>query len=378
MAPVTGAAAGSTTAVPAGSGGGSRTFPCPACGADLQFSIGVQDLECPYCGHVEHLARGENEALVERDLAAALRELGERRAAEHPPVVGSREIDCPSCGATVRFDGTLTSGECAWCGSPLQVEGAHDAGARIPVDGVLPFLVDRPTAHERLAAWIRSRWFAPNEFLRRGVEGRFEGVYMPYWTFDSMTFTRYRGERGDAYWVTVGSGKNRRRVRRIRWTPAAGSFQRFFDDVLVPASTGLPAQRTLELEPWPLGRCVAFDAGLLAGFAARTYDVELEQAFTAARDRIDAAIHAEVRGRIGGDTQRIHSVETAHDAVTFKHLLLPVWLLTYRFADRAYRVLVNAATGEVQGDRPWSWIKIGLATLVAAVAALIVAWFVGR
>lgn len=81
------------------------------------------------------------------------------------------------------------------------------------------------------------------------------------------------------------------------------------------------------------------------------------------------AIRQSVRSDIGGDTQRIHSVKTQHDDVTFKHLLLPAWLSAYRFKDKAYRFLVNARTAEVQGERLWSWVKIALAVL-AALAAL--------
>lgn len=365
------AGTGTTTAEPRASAHGSREFPCPSCGADLEFHIGAQQLECPFCGHRQALAV-EGRPLDERDLASMLARLAERRTREGRSTGDDvREVDCPSCGATSRFTGSLTAGECAWCGAPLQAEGVHDAADRIPVDGVLPFLVDRPTARQRLSEWVASRWFAPTEFLRRGAQGRFEGVYSPYWTYDSLTFTRWEGQRGEHYYVTVGSGKNRRRERRTRWYPVAGEFQLFFDDVLVPASAGLPAARAIALEPWPLERCVPFDAELLSGFLARTYDIELDAGFDAARRRMDDAIHAEIRSRIGGDAQRVTRADTSHDAVTFKHLLLPVWLLTYRFKDTAYRVLVNAATGEVQGDRPWSWVKIGLAALGAAALALV-------
>jgi hypothetical protein len=186
---------------------------------------------------------------------------------------------------------------------------------------------------------------------------------MPYWTFDTLTANRYSGQRGEHYWVTTGSGKNKRRVRRTRWYPASGSFQRFFDDTLVVAASGVPTERLLELEPWPLKECTPFNQEMLAGFLARTYDVELEDGFSLAKGQMDKAIEEEVRSRIGGDEQRIHSINTACQAITYKHLLLPVWMLAYRYRDKTYQVVVNAGTGEVQGDRPYSWVKITLAIL---------------
>jgi hypothetical protein len=154
----------------------------------------------------------------------------------------------------------------------------------------------------------------------------------------------------------------------------SGAFERFFDDVLVVAAKGLPEKLVQELEPWPLEKCTPFNQQMLAGYLARTYETELEEGFTGAKGRMDEAIAAEVKKRIGGDEQRVNSINSQYNAVTFKHLLLPVWLLAYRYHDKAYQVLINAATGEVQGERPWSWLKITLASLLA-VAAVVALWY---
>ncbi len=356
----------------------ARVFPCEQCGADLTFHIGVQSLKCPYCGHVKPLDTEGVEAVGERDLQAMLTRVAERRGENRNDAADFREVSCESCGGTVRFTGTLTSSECAYCGAPLQLDNVHDAPNRVPADGVLPFMIDRDKARGNLGAWVRSRWFAPNAFKARGVQGRFNGVYLPYWTFDSMTTTRYSGQRGEHYTVTVGSGKNRRTVTKTRWYPASGTFQRFFDDVLIVAATGLPEKRIAALEPWPLAQCVPFTPQVLAGFLARTYDVPLDEGFTLGKSRMDGALEVEVRERIGGDTQIVDSINSRYDAVTYKHLLLPVWMLAYRYGEKSYQVVVNAGTGEVQGDRPYSWIKIALAVIGGAIAAGVIAWFVSQ
>jgi hypothetical protein len=358
--------------------GRPRIFPCEGCGADLTFSVDVQSLKCPYCGFVKALAVDDQSEVAEQDFAAALERIAERRRGQRAEAEPFKEVKCDSCGSTVRFTGTLTSSECAYCGVPLQLDRIHDAPDRVPVDGVLPFKVKRGQARENLDAWVRSRWFAPGDFKKRGVQGRFNGLYLPYWSYDSMTATRYAGQRGEHHYVTVGTGKNRRRQRRTRWYPASGSFQRFFDDVLVVAGTGLPKDRIVKLEPWPLDACMPFNAGLLAGFLARTYDVELDAGFTEAKTLIDEAIEREVLSRIGGDDQRIFSIDTRYHAVTYKHLLLPVWMLAYRYRERSYQVVVNAGTGEVQGDRPYSWIKILLAVVAGLTVTATIAYFAAQ
>lgn len=357
--------------------GKARVFPCPGCGADLEFHIGQQRLKCPYCGFEKDLEHHDDAEIREQDFLAMLDRIAEQRLQGEQGQIDGCELTCRSCGGTVVFAGTLTSTDCPYCGSPIQRESIHTATRRIPVDGVLPFLVDHDTAGARLKEWVRSRWFAPNDFLEQGVRGKFNGVYLPYWTYDTLTYNVYSGERGEDYWETVGSGDNKRRVRKTRWYSASGQFQRFFDDVLVNATEGLPPSFILELEPWPLGRCLPFTQQVLAGFLARTYDIDLKSGFGDAKQRIDAAVESETRSRIGGDRQRIHKLQTNYDAITFKHLLLPVWMLAYRYKDTPYRVFINAGTGEVQGERPYSWVKITLASLAAAVVALLLAALFG-
>ena len=121
--------------------------------------------------------------------------------------------------------------------------------------------------------------------------------------------------------------------------------------------------------PGALSQVVSFNQQMLAGCLARKYDVELEQCLNEGKKRIDAAIYSEVEQRIGGDTQRVRSVDTHYNAITFKHLLLPVWLMAYSCNNQPYQVFINAATGEVQGERPWSAVKITLAVLGGFLAA---------
>ncbi len=356
-------AAGQTT-----DAGKAKIFPCEECGADLVFNIGEQALKCPFCGHVKQIAIAEDAVIVEQDFHTMLQRMKDVREKKLDAQPEHSEVRCESCGANVIFAGTLTSSECPYCGSPIQRENVHTATWRVPVDGVLPFLVDHGTAATRLKEWVKSRWFAPNEFKKRGADGKFEGVYLPYWTYDSLTFNAYSGERGEHYYVTVGSGKDKRQERRTRWYPASGKFQRFFDDVLICGLLGMPEKYIRALEPWPHEKCMPFTQQVLAGHFARTYDVELEDGFGSAKKIMDAAIHSEARQLIGGDEQRVHSVKSRFDAITFKHLLLPLWLLVYRLHDKSYRVFINAGTGEVQGERPYSWVKIvGLILLILAV-----------
>ena len=341
----------------------TRHFPCEGCGANLEFGIGVQALKCPHCGFEKSITvDGE---VTERDFMAGLQKQRELRSKEVDSSAGA-EVECAGCGSKLFFDNGEISTACGYCGAPLQNATAVEGGSRLPIDGVLPFSIDRETARSNLREWVGSRWFAPSEFKERGVQGRFEGLYCPFWTFDAMTATHYRGERGEDYTVRVGSGDNERTETRTRWYNVSGNFQRFFDDVIVPGIKDEFLELLRKLEPWPFEKLSPYSSALLAGKQAKAYDVDLEPAFTDARREMDEAIRHEVKRRIGGDRQRIHQLDSAFDAVTYKYVLLPTWSLAYRYNEKTYHVVVNGATGEVQGERPWSIAKIAAAVISAA------------
>src|SRR5690606_11679600 len=143
--------------------------------------------------------------------------------------------------------------------------------------GVVPFAIDQKRAKELIGTWIKKRWFAPNEFKAYGRTGSFASIYGAYFTYDADTTTRYRGERGDDYQVTVGTGDNKRTETRTRWSRVSGQVDNSFDDVTVLANTGFERKRLDKLEPWPTAEAKPYSAQYVAGHLCRTYDRDVEE-----------------------------------------------------------------------------------------------------
>lgn len=343
----------------------SSAFACTNCGAELQFAPGTDALACPYCGTQNEIEVAEV-AIEERDFETELQVLREQQE-----VYEVQTVQCESCGAESTLDPNVASDLCPFCGTSMVL--TEHTQRLVKPQAVLPFKVKRDEAEKAFRTWLRSLWFAPNdlkEYARR--EGRLAGMYLPYWTFDAAATTRYTGQRGEYYYVTetyTDSDGNRRtrRKRRTRWYPARGTVRNTFDDVLVVASESLPRNYMRKLEPWELDALVPYDDAYLSGFRTESYTVELERGYRIAQERMQPEIDRAIRRDIGGDTQRISSKSTDYDDVTFKHILLPVWLAAYRYGDDVYRIMINARTGEVQGERPWSTVKIALAVIAALV-----------
>ena len=353
----------------------TRTYPCLQCGGELEWHIGQQELKCPFCGNEQPVAVSDDDEVVEQDLHEAMAALDAGALTKVGlQITDEKEVVCQNCGGHTTFTGSLTATRCPYCATPIQRDDVHAAPARLAVDGVLPFQIDRPTAERSIDEWINSRWFAPNEFKKYATTGSFNSVYCAYFTYDAFATTRYTGRRGDHYTVTVGSGENRRTEVRTRWSYAAGTVQNAFDDLPVPANDGLDRKHVEALEPWPTTDARPFSAEFLAGHLSRTYDHDVVECLAPAKARMEDEIRHTVRRDIGGDVQQITSMGVHFEGLTYKHLLLPVWLLTVIYGGNPFQVFINGVTGEVQGQRPYSTIKIALAVIAVIILAL-AAWF---
>ncbi len=353
-------------------------FPCDTCGSDLRYDPGADQLTCDHCG---------NSQAIETDRVAAggLRELDFRAAVNNTlseaEIEETRVVTCPNCSATTEFDPDTHAAECPFCATPVVTDtGTH---RHIKPRGLLPFALDEGQARAALTGWLGSLWFAPGGVQDYARKGRaMNGIYVPYWTFDADTKSSYTGQRGDDYFETktvTRNGKRKQvRVRKTRWRAARGRLARFFDDVLVLASQSLPKKYTDGLEPWDLSELEPYNPEYLAGFRAEGYQIELADGFTQARAYMDRMILRDVKYDIGGDRQRVSNVNTQISDVTFKHVLLPVWLAAYKYRGRTFRFVVNGRTGRVQGERPYSAWKITFAVILGLIIALIAGFVIAN
>lgn len=348
-------------------------YPCEQCGAELRFAPGQSVLKCDHCGHEQQImAQGEAGPWAKKTKPFAEHDLNRGLKDDLPDAAGEevRSTHCPNCAAIVEFQGANHATECPFCATPLVVDtGSH---RRIKPQALIPFTLDEPTARKALISWLGSLWFAPNRLLQFTRAGRaMNGVYVPYWTFDADTHSRYSGAKGVHYYesrtVTVNvNGRSEQRqeqVQKTRWYPASGTVARRFDDVLVIAATSLPTLLGDGLEPWDLSDLKSYSPDYLAGMQAEGYTVALINGHATGKKKMEAVIYDDVRHDIGGDVQRVDNIDSDYEDETFKHILLPVWMAAYKYGNRSFRFLVNGQTGEVQGERPWSAWKIAFAII---------------
>jgi LSD1 subclass zinc finger protein len=340
---------------------------CKQCGAKLTFKPGSNSLNCQFCGAINEIE--VKQAVIEEiDYLSFI-----ANKATSSNTIEVLTIKCETCGAQTTFAENVVAQTCDFCDSPL-VAKRGETSKIIEPESMLPFKITDKVGQDLFKKWLKKIWFAPNNLKKYAYQKeKLHGMYLPYWTYDSSTTTDYTGQRGDDYQVeedyTNDKGeRSTRTVTKTRWSHTNGTVYNTFDDVLVVASKSLPQKHLYNLEPWDLKALTPYDPKYIAGFKAESYGIDVQEGFEKAKDIMQDEIDSSIRSDIGGDRQQIESKDTDYQDITFKHILLPIWLSAYRYNNKVYRFMINGQTGEVQGERPYSWIKITLAVLVAIAA----------
>ncbi|MCX6854781.1 MAG: zinc ribbon domain-containing protein [Verrucomicrobia bacterium] len=343
---------------------------CPACGAQAVWTPAKKALVCPYCSTVSEAELQKDRSLVgENDLAEAMRALPDDKrgwAAER------KTVKCQSCQAISVFDSERVAQACDFCGSPALIN-MDDVQSPIRPGSQLPFKVSESEVRESIRKWYGSHFWARNDVGDKALTDTLHGIYLPYWTFDAHVDCPWEAEAGYHYYTTDSQG---RRQQHTRWEYASGHVSQFHDDLLVPASKGVHAALLAELEPFPTTTALLpYDPGYLTGWVVEQYQIDLIEAAQNSRDRMTEIVRQECSNQVPGDTQRGLRIAPAFSAQTFKHTLLPVWLLTYTYGSKNYQVAVNGATGKITGEYPLSWIKITIAVILGLILLAIVMYF---
>ncbi|HJZ86774.1 MAG TPA: zinc ribbon domain-containing protein [Polyangia bacterium] len=341
----------------------------------MTFDPRAGALACSYCGARKQAAAPTGALVVEHELSEGL-----ALAAPRGLGVAVKTIRCTECGAEVQLEPQVTATRCTFCGSP-SVLAAEAAEEPIRPESVLAFRCDRPAALESYRGWLARLWLRPSDLKSKAALEEIAGVYVPFWTFDCAVASSWSADSGYFYYTTETytdtengqSVERTREVQHVRWEPASGARNDSYDDLLVCGSRGLPQGLAQKLHTFDTSALQPYSPDYLAGFRAEKYAIDLPEAFQRALVQVEHEQQRRCAGDVPGDTQRGLQVSSTVSNVTFKHVLLPLWIAAYRYGGKVYRFVVNGQTGEVQGSAPYSVAKIALLVLVVLLVLLALA-----
>jgi hypothetical protein len=355
--------------------------PCSDCGGELEWIPAKQALACPFCGFVpkeQPKSAADVAGIIEHDLEKALGDTSNEKRGYGTETI---KVKCQSCDAISVFEATHVAQRCDFCGSP-SIAPYQETRDAITPESLLPVKFDASRTRDIVKQWVRSRWFAPDALKSGALTDTLKAIYLPYWTFDARAHGDWTAMSGEYYYTTESYTDSKghthtRSVRHTRWYPSAGQLDHFFDDAPVPGTVGVRMDLLTKVEPFPTSDLKPYDPAFVRGWTVERYRVDLRKAAEKNRADMDAEMMALCGQQVPGDTYSNLQVQTQYLARTFKHILVPVWLVTYTLGAKRYQVIVNGFTGETAGDRPISWVKVFFYIILPATILLIILLAIG-
>ncbi len=340
---------------------------CERCGANMIFDPGTQTLYCEHCGNHREIEHDKDVREIDINKAFEEGELWNREA-----VV----FRCDNCGAKVVLESGVVAKKCPFCGASHIMQADEMPG--IKPNAVVPFAFTVQQAVERCVNWAKKKFFAPSKFKKRLDAENVSGLYFPCFTFDSRTASNYLGRLGKRYTVTVGSGKNRRTETRIRYFSVQGSYEQLFDDIMIAVSEKVNQKLMKKFLPFDMASACVYSDKYLSGYMANHYEKDVKASWQEAKDTMDAIIRRNIVSQYNADVVDYLNVSTVHNNVTYKYLLLPIYVGNYRFNKKLYNFYMNGSTGKVVGKYPVSPLRVALVSVLGAAAVGLIGWLIMR
>ena len=333
---------------------------CPNCGATVTFDPATGMMHCEYCGYSRELPKPEEGTeICEMDFESALHtesfEWGQQK----------KEVQCKQCGAVTIYDALETAAVCPFCGSTSVMPAAQEN--TLAPNAVCPFSVTKEVAWLNFAHWLKRKWFAPAKAKKHAMPKAFQGIYLPYWTYDAQTTSSFTARAGYDKTVKDRDGKSH---TETDWRHVDGVYQKFYDDVTVMASKRQGDSGVTSCEPFDFSKLVPYSPQVVAGFIAERYSIGLKEGWGTAQQKIQSDLRSSIADYVKrhwhADRADKVKFSTVYENITYKYLLVPVWLSSFTYKDKIYQFAVNGQTGKVGGDAPVSAWRVILAILIGA------------
>ncbi|MEO1162224.1 MAG: hypothetical protein AAFV98_00450 [Chloroflexota bacterium] len=378
-------------------------FACPNCGGVQAYSVSDGGLSCTSCGYYQPptgmrvgRSASTNEFITQesqqRKEARLARQLGTTGTAGAVGATGAsaqsadestsgnvpiadeydwgeerRELECENCGASILLDPKSLTHVCPFCGSQRVVQHAFDYDKMRP-RYLVPFKVDDRQALTVIREWLGSSWMTPADLQERAGLDDLTGIYLPFWTFSSLCSAAWRAQVGKTRRVR----RNGKMVSETVWQWESGTVRKQINDLLVPGTSKLNNRLLNDVTQFSMRGLVEYDPSYLAGFNAQTYDVERDIAWQRGRELMRDATKQACYSDASSSKIRNFSMNLDYSGETWRYILLPVYLTTYRYQQDTYSVMVNGQVGQISGQRPVDWRKVGAAMAACFIPAVLI------
>ena len=340
----------------------SVTVKCRSCGANMVFDPNEQTLYCSHCD-----TRVKFNEIDSEEIALSFEHFNDYNTDDNLLV-----LTCENCNAKIVLSKNQTATSCPFCGT-AHVTKLEELNGVKPT-AVIPFNFDDKKALKFALNWAKKKLFAPRKFKKHLKSDDVKGVYYPTFTFDSYTDSTYNGRIGKTYTRTVGSGKSKRVETYTVWRNISGCYYDRFDDVLISAGSKIESKYIDKLSPFSTNESKQYQENYLLGYVAYHYDKDISACFDDAKAIMDIKLRARILSQYSYDKVSYLNISTKHSNVTFKYLLLPVYVGAFLFRKKLFNFYINGRTGKTVGKTPISIFKV-LFTIFCSLGLILLFYF---
>lgn len=350
-------------------------YKCPACNGSIEFDSQTMQMKCPYCDtllDVDSL-RKLDEKIDEMSEGSMEWNTEHTEYMSESESAGLNVYTCQSCGGEVVTDETTAATSCPFCDNNI-VMTKQFAGDLRP-DCLIPFHFDKKQAKEALKNHVNKR-FVPSVFKDENHIDEIKGVYVPVWLFDSNVSADivFHGELIRTY-----SDSNYDYTETsVFQLNRAGDLA--FSGIPVDGSTKMDDELMESIEPFDLNATQDFQTAYLSGYLANRYDVEMDDCFRRANERIRYSTEQVFRDSTFGYVNvypQSSNINLYNN--TYKYALYPVWLLNTSWNGQKFAFAMNGQTGKFVGNLPMdkkqAGLWLGVLTIINAAIVYAIAWF---
>lgn len=322
---------------------------CESCGSNMIYDPKRGVIYCEHCGSSRKI----------NAVRTTERDFNDRPTTKVEE--GRQSFRCSNCGAVTVFEKGEIATTCPFCGTANTAQADDVPG--IKPTAIIPFAISKEDSKQYYLKWIKKRIFAPRVLKKTFTVDKMSGIYIPCWTFDTNTVSKYEGRLGETYTVTVGSGKNRQTVTKVRWFHVSGIYERFFDDITIEDSSYINQKSFDKISPFNTNEANAFDASFMAGFKAERYRTGIDECFKRAQEVVQSTVRKAILDRYHADRVDYLNVHTEYNDKRYKYVVVPTWVCSYQYKAKPFNFFVNGQSGKTYGTYPKSPIRVGIAVL---------------
>lgn len=336
---------------------GSNTK-CKNCGTDLFFDPATQALKCSSCSSIFEFEKSS-------DVAKHQWETRNEQGNYNEWVEESKFVKCQSCGAEIVLARLDITHNCPYCGSTYVLEVDSLPGYR--PDGVIPFMFNEEDASSRFLVGVKKRFFVPRSFKIKTPTTSIHGIYVPAFTFDGKSSTKYYGVLVKEKHKKNSKGESY--VEREHFN-ISGNEDMIHTNYIEESSSHITDKQLSQLLPYDISGCLSFDKNFLRGYSVEHYDSAIEVAYQNSHNKMEANIKRQILSKYDYTYVESFNMSSNYYDEFFAYRLIPLYIFEFMYKKKRYTVLMNGQSGKIGKGLPISPIKVTLLVLLILVIAI--------